>query len=134
MYQHGRRFASLMASTNSKDYARFLYLAEQQLDAYLVAINSLSLLDSKVGAYIVLPASVDGQSRPSGSSIHIRKRRKLTKHIPEDQFTSDRRDAEFVSLEDIREEYAYLHAKIELIKRDAAFLGASGELPRARVQ
>lgn len=127
MYQRARRFASLSTSISPADLAQFLFLAEQQLDAYLVTINALTLVDSKVGAYIVLPVSVDEPSHLSGLVSQARKRRKLTKHIPEDKFGGGKRDSEFIGLQDVREEYALLSAKVELIRRDPALLGHSGK-------
>lgn len=129
MYQRARRFAALAASVPPNDLSQFLFLAEQQLDAYLVAINALALVDSKVGAYIVLPVNADEpSSHLSGMVSQARKRRKLTKHIPENRFAGGKRDSEFIGLQDVKEEYALLNAKVELIKREPGLLGASGKI------
>lgn len=54
MYQRARKLAQLAG--NGPD--QFMKLAELQLEAYVVSINALSLIDQK-NAWIVLPVSVE---------------------------------------------------------------------------
>jgi hypothetical protein len=56
-----------------------------------------------------------------------RKRRKLTRHIPEDRFTSGKRDSGIVKLSDIVAEYTLLRAQVDLVRRDRELLHSSGE-------
>ncbi|TFY70144.1 hypothetical protein EVG20_g2860 [Dentipellis fragilis] len=114
MYQRARKLSTLKIEPS-----QFVSLAESQLEAYVVAMNSLRLLDQK-NAWIVLPITPD--------SGHSRKRRKLTKNIPEDKFANDKRDSEIVELSDILEEYTLLSARVELIRRDPSILNTSDAL------
>ncbi|KAL7282041.1 hypothetical protein ACG7TL_003508 [Trametes sanguinea] len=111
MYQRARKLASLMG-----DPATFFELAELQLEAYVVAMNSLSLVDSK-NQWVTLPITVETGHEP-------RKRRKLTKHIPESKYATGRRDAEMVELKDMQYEYALLSARVEVVRRDPTLLSA----------
>ncbi|TFY82965.1 hypothetical protein EWM64_g1046 [Hericium alpestre] len=108
MYQRARKLSVL-----SNDPAQFAYISEQTLESYTIAINALRLLDQK-NPWIVLPMSAE--------TGHPRKRRKLTRNIPEDNFSNERRDSEIVELNDIVEEYTLLLARIELIRRDPSLL------------
>ena len=56
-----------------------------------------------------------------------RKRRRLTKHIPEDKYALGKRDSEVVELKDMQYEYALLSARVELARRDPTLLSAGGE-------
>ncbi|KAI0356677.1 hypothetical protein OH77DRAFT_1423630 [Trametes cingulata] len=114
MYQRARKLAALMG-----DPATFVELAELQLEAYLVAMNSLSLVDPK-NQWITLPVMAETGHEP-------RKRRRLSKHIPESKYALGRRDAEMVELKDMQYEYALLSARVELARRDPTLLSA-GEL------
>lgn len=53
MYQRARKISNLLG-----DPANFSSLAELQLEAYVVAMNALSLLDQKT-AWIAIPATVE---------------------------------------------------------------------------
>ena len=53
MYQRARKLAALMG-----DPATFIELAELQLEAYVVAMNSLALVDVK-NQWITLPITVE---------------------------------------------------------------------------
>lgn len=55
MYQRARKLGNVIS--NNPD--QFLTLAELQLEAYLVCINALSLIDPK-SAWFVLPISAEG--------------------------------------------------------------------------
>jgi hypothetical protein len=56
-----------------------------------------------------------------------RKRRKLSKHIPDDKYYLGCRDAEVVDLADMRHEYTLVSSRLELIKRQPELLAASRE-------
>ncbi len=133
MYQRARKLAGLGNTTSEQ----FLGLAELQLEAYLVSINALSLVDPK-SAWIILPFIADPGNEVSACSIlsfelclmalqtGSRKRRKLSKHIPESKYAIGKRDAEVVELPDIQYEYALLSAQVELVKRSPALLAVGG--------
>ena len=114
MYQRATKL-----STVTTDLSQFISIVEQQLEAYAVSMNALSLLDQK-NAWIVLPIS-------SETSQPARKRRKLTKHIPETSFSNGKRDSEIIELSDIVYEYTLLSARLELVRRDGSLLPTSGE-------
>lgn len=54
-----------------------------------------------------------------------RKRRKLTKHIPDDKYHLGRKDAEVIDLADMRHEYTLVSSRLELIRRQPELLTAS---------
>ncbi|EPQ59509.1 hypothetical protein GLOTRDRAFT_71020 [Gloeophyllum trabeum ATCC 11539] len=99
MYQRGRKLALHPHYTN--DLSR-------QLEAYLTAMNALSLLDTK-NAWFVMPVLSSTDDEP-------RKRRRLTRDIPRDKWAVGKSDAEIVELSDIRYEYALLSARLELMQ------------------
>ncbi|KAI0643699.1 nucleoporin Nup120/160-domain-containing protein [Trametes meyenii] len=109
MYQRARKLAALMG-----DPAAFAELAELQLEAYVVAMNALALVDSK-NQWITLPIIGETGHEP-------RKRRRLSRHIPESKYALDKRDAELVELKDMQYEYALLAARVELARRDPTLL------------
>ncbi|KAH8105506.1 nucleoporin Nup120/160-domain-containing protein [Cristinia sonorae] len=102
MYQRARKLSAL-----STDPAEFHSLAEMQLEACTVSINALSLVDPK-SAWFVLPAT-DWGAREG------RKRRKLSRFIPEEKYSDGKREVEIVELADIKHEYALLSAQVELV-------------------
>jgi len=110
MYQRTRKLAVL---GNTNEPAQYFSLAEQQLEALAVSSNALSLLDQK-DAWIILTIAPEGL----GARQPERKRRKLTRHIPEDRFASGKRDSEIVKLSDVIAEYALLSAQVDLVRRD----------------
>ncbi|KAI0637706.1 nucleoporin Nup120/160-domain-containing protein [Trametes polyzona] len=114
MYQRARKLAALMS-----DPATFAELAELQLEAYVVAMNALALVDPK-NQWVTLPITAETGNEP-------RKRRRLSKHIPESKYALGRRDAEMVELKDMQYEYALLAARVELARREPTLLSA-GEL------
>lgn len=61
MYQRARKLGNAI----SNNPVQFLDLAELQLEAYLVSINALSLIDPK-SAWFVLPISAE-----SGNEVRI---------------------------------------------------------------
>ncbi|KZT26905.1 hypothetical protein NEOLEDRAFT_1111428 [Neolentinus lepideus HHB14362 ss-1] len=101
MYQRGRRLAEHPAYWND---------LPRQLEAYLTAMNALSLVDPK-NAWFVMPVVSDSDDEPW-------KRRRLSKHIPEDKYAVGKRDSEIVELADIRYDYALLSARLELMRLD----------------
>jgi nuclear pore complex protein Nup160 len=119
MYQRARKLAVL---SNTNEPAQYFSLAEQQLEALAVSSNALSLLDQK-DAWIILSIAPEGL----GARQPERKRRKLTRHIPEDRFASGKRDSEIVKLSDINAEYTLLSAQVDLVRRDPELLHSSGE-------
>jgi nuclear pore complex protein Nup160 len=119
MYQRARKLA-LLSDTN--DLAQYLSLAEQQLEALIVSSNALALLDQK-DAWITLPIAPEGL----GTRQSERKRRKLTRHIPEDRFASGKRDLEIVKLSDVVAESTLLGAQLDLVRKDPELLRSSGE-------
>lgn len=119
MYQRARKLAVLNNTTES---AQYFLLAEQQLEALAISSNALSLLDQK-DAWMVLSIAPEGL----GTRQSDRKRRKLTRHIPEDRFASGKRDSEIVKLSDIIAEYTLLSAQVDLVRRDPELLHSSGE-------
>jgi len=70
-------------------------------------------------AWIVIPITVENGSEP-------RKRRKLSKHIPESKFAVGKYDSEIIDLADIQYEYALLSARLDLVRKDPSLL-TSGE-------
>ncbi|CCM04030.1 uncharacterized protein FIBRA_06187 [Fibroporia radiculosa] len=109
MYQRARKLANLIG-----DPSNFTSLTELQLEAYVTSMNALALTDQK-SAWIVLPVTAETEHEP-------RKRRKLSRHIPEDKYTVGKRDAEIVELADMQYEYSLLSARLELIRRDPTLL------------
>jgi len=56
-----------------------------------------------------------------------RKRRKLTKHIPDEKYHLGCKDAEVIDLTDMRHEYTLVSSRLELIRRQPELLAASRE-------
>ncbi|KAF8266642.1 nucleoporin Nup120/160-domain-containing protein [Lactarius quietus] len=120
MYQRARKLAAL---SNAIDTTQYFALVEQQLEALIISSNALALLDQK-DAWIVLPLVPEWPgARPSE-----RKRRKLTKHIPEDKFAGGKRDFEMVKRSDMVAEYTLLNARLDLVRKDPDLLRASATL------
>ncbi|KAH7930039.1 hypothetical protein BV22DRAFT_1125203 [Leucogyrophana mollusca] len=116
MYQRARKLQEVTG-----DSTDIVSSMEEQLEAYLLAINSLSLVDQKVGAFIIAPASSDNAFEP-------RKRRKLSKNIPESAFGIDKPDSEMVDLANMQFDYTLLSARLSLIRRDPTLLAAADVL------
>ena len=130
MYQRARKLRDL-----TDDPSLLMSLAEEQLEAYFLAMNSLSLLDPK-SAWIIMPVFSDNgrevclliQQYPRYLiQVKLRKRRKLTKHIPDIKYTEGTHDAEIVDLSDIQYDYALLSAQLELLRKDPSIPSASGQ-------
>jgi len=120
MYQRARKFAVL---SNTNELAQYFSLAEQQLEALIVSSNALALLDQK-DTWIVLPIAPEGL----GARQPEPKRRKLTRHIPEDRFASGKRDLEIVKLSDVIAESTLLSAQLDLVRKDPELLRSSATL------
>lgn len=56
-----------------------------------------------------------------------RKRRKLSKNVPESKYTTGTHDLEIIELSDIQYEYALLSARLDLNRKDPSLLPAGGE-------
>lgn len=67
MYQRARKLGNI--SSNGPE--QFLNLAELQLEAYLVSINALSLIDPK-SAWFVLPISAETGNEVSARNATVR--------------------------------------------------------------
>jgi nuclear pore complex protein Nup160 len=117
MYQRARKLQE-----NTAHSPDVITLMEEQLEAYLLAINSLSLLGTKC-AWIVIQippnAMIDAESH---------KRRRLSKNIPDSTFTGDQQDSEIVNLSNIKYDYTLLSARLWLIRRDPTLLSAADVL------
>lgn len=117
MYQRARKFKE-----NTAQSTDVITLMEEQLEAYLLAINSLSLLAAKC-AWIVI------QTPPSAMiDAEPHKRRKLSKNIPDSTFTGDKQESEIINLSNIKYDYTLLSARLWLIRRDPALLSAADVL------
>ncbi|KAI0245682.1 nucleoporin Nup120/160-domain-containing protein [Lactifluus subvellereus] len=121
MYQRARKLAALNTTNEQMQY---IALAEQQLEALVISSNALALLDQK-DPWIILPVGPEGQQ---GARQPEPKRRKLTKHIPEDRFASGKRDLEIVKLADVIAEYTLLSAQLDLVRKDPELLRAIATL------
>ncbi|GBE86753.1 hypothetical protein SCP_0906340 [Sparassis crispa] len=115
MYQRARKLASLFG-----DPANFIEIAELRLEAYVVGMNALVLTDQK-NAWIVLPVTAESEHEP-------RKRRKLSRYIPEDKYGPGKRDMEVVELADMQYECTLLAIRLELIHRDPTLLSVGEAL------
>ncbi|RDB20540.1 hypothetical protein Hypma_012453 [Hypsizygus marmoreus] len=111
MYQRAKKLQDL-----THDPLSFSTLAEEQLEAYTVAINALSLVDLK-NAWVLLPISADHAHEP-------RKRRKLSRHIPENKFTPGKFDADIIRLSDMQYDYALLSAQVDMVRREPTLLSS----------
>ncbi|KAI9510623.1 nucleoporin Nup120/160-domain-containing protein [Russula earlei] len=120
MYQRARKLAAL---SHASEPAQYFPLAEQQLESLVICSNALALLDQK-DAWIVLPIVPE----VLGLRQSERKRRKLTRHIPEERFASGKRDLEVVKLSDVIAEYTLLSAQLDLVKKDPELLNSSAAL------
>ncbi|KAH9005802.1 nucleoporin Nup120/160-domain-containing protein [Lactarius hatsudake] len=121
MYQRSRKLTALI---NAVDPAQYFALGEQQLEALIISSNALALLDQK-DAWIVIPLVPEG---PGAVRPTERKRRRLTKHIPEDKFAGGKRDFEMVKRSDVIAEYTLLNAQLDLVRKDPELLRASATL------
>ncbi|KAK7060140.1 hypothetical protein VNI00_000904 [Paramarasmius palmivorus] len=111
MYQRARKIQALI----SNDPSLFLTLANEQLEAYMVSMNALTLSDPKT-AWFILPAAADPQNEP-------RKRRKLSLHASSAMASrSGRLESEVIQLPDVQYDYTLLSAQLDLIQKDPSLL------------
>ncbi|KAF7433113.1 hypothetical protein PC9H_005061 [Pleurotus ostreatus] len=110
MYLRARKLYDLMS-----DPGLFSTFALDQLEAYTVAINALSLIEEE-SAWISLPIQTE----------YPTERRKLTKHIPNDKFTTGTYDVEIIDIKDMQYDYALLSAQLDAVQKDPSLL-SSGE-------
>ncbi|KAG8218321.1 hypothetical protein J3R82DRAFT_3935 [Butyriboletus roseoflavus] len=114
MYQRARKLREISGKT-----ADVILLMEDQLESYLLAINSLSLLEPKNAWVVVqLPTS-------NVKDFESPKRRKLAQNLP---LSTTGTDSEIIDLEDLRFEYTLLSARLRLIRRDSTLLTAPDTL------
>ncbi|GAA6013580.1 hypothetical protein JCM11491_002714 [Sporobolomyces phaffii] len=103
MYQQARRIGDKTARGGS-----FRDLATVQCQSYLAAANALSLVAREHAWVAVVAAAAD-------SDASATKRRKVTYHIPDDEYDPDSgRPLEVRQLADIRREYAVALARLQL--------------------
>ncbi|KIK65722.1 hypothetical protein GYMLUDRAFT_158902 [Collybiopsis luxurians FD-317 M1] len=110
MYQRARKLRGLMV----KDPSLVSRLAGEQLEAYMISMNALSLADSK-NLWFLLPGSVDS----------IPERRHITSNIPESKFSPGKYENEIVQLADIQYEYTLFSAQLDLVGRDSSLQPAT---------
>ncbi|KAF9535022.1 nucleoporin Nup120/160-domain-containing protein [Crepidotus variabilis] len=108
MYQRARRLYDVIVDPTS-----FVSLAEDQLEALSVAINSLYLVEEKA-QWILVPVVPDP----------ARKRQKLSRHIPDSKYISSKYDAEIIHLSDMEYDCTLLRAQIDSIKREPSLLSS----------
>lgn len=128
MYQRARKLGDSIA-----DAASFISLAEDQLEAFSVSMNALSLVDSK-NSWMLIPVVTDlvrlhvafVQRYLLTTISQTQKRQRLSRHIPESRYLSSKHDAEIVHLSAIEYESTLLRAQIDSIKRDPSLLSSPG--------
>jgi len=129
MYLQARKLGDKISDAD--DYE---LLSTMQIQALLVAINSLSLVEPR-NAWFTIPLAADTgrevRKPHADSSAHClclrqnRQRRRLAHHIPEDQFAPGSKAMELVQLEDLRWEYNLVLGRLDLWRRDPTVLGTS---------
>ena len=134
MYQRARKLGALTG-----DPTDFHALADLQLEAYVVSINALSLVEPK-SAWFSMPASdVGGREVSACTTIRNtlvtlnarqrRKRQKISRFIPEEKYSDGNREIELVEMADIKHEYALLAAQVELTRVQPRVSVVSGNAP-----
>ncbi|WWC88782.1 uncharacterized protein L201_003695 [Kwoniella dendrophila CBS 6074] len=101
MYLQGRRFSE---GKSSKIPA--FELSAMQARSYLAAINALTLVDKR-NAWVSVPGV------PSKALRGI-KRRKVSRYIPEEEFSKDKKSVDIISLADIEMEYTLVLSQLRL--------------------
>ncbi|GAA5831797.1 hypothetical protein JCM11251_003887 [Rhodosporidiobolus azoricus] len=106
MYQQGRRLGEL-SLRNLNGGASFRAIATLQCQSYLAATNALSLVKREHAWVAVVLGDEEGRGH---------KRRKITYHIPEEEFDPAvaSRPLEVLELADIRGEYTIALARLQL--------------------
>ncbi|RSH88570.1 uncharacterized protein EHS24_001115 [Apiotrichum porosum] len=103
MYAQGQRFAEASTSRVSA-----FELSAMRAQSYLAAINALALVDKR-NAWISVNSARDSQQS--------QKRRRVTKYIPNDEFSIDNRPVSIVTLDDIRGEYTAVVSQLRLCQQ-----------------
>lgn len=93
-YQQGRRLGARIPAASEDEY---IGLLAQQAQCYLASLQALSLVDSK-NAWVITTAD--------------NKRRRITSYLPREQARAD-----FVTIDDIRQEYNLLLAQLQVAHR-----------------
>ncbi|KAF9224346.1 hypothetical protein BS17DRAFT_808097 [Gyrodon lividus] len=120
MYQRARKLQEISGKP-----ADVISLMEDQLESYLLAINSLSLLEQK-NAWIVVQAPPSNvKDFEASADRYPRKRRKLAQNLP---LSTSGHSSEIIDLEDLRFEYTLLSTRLRLIRRDSTLLTAPDAL------
>ena len=63
----------------------------------------------------------------SRNNLQARKRRKLSKYIPESKYAVGKYDSEIIDLADIQYEYALLSARLDLVRKNPSSLPTGGQ-------
>lgn len=129
MYQQAQKLAASVV-----DVASFVETAQPQLEAIMIAVNALSLVDSK-NAWIVVPKSNTTVRKnaiifprgPLTLLLQARNKRIILNHVPENRFSSRKYDAEIVHLSDMQYDCTLLRAQIDLIRKDPSLLSSQGK-------
>jgi nuclear pore complex protein Nup160 len=135
MYQHALKLKAAIV-----DCASFVEMAQAQLEAIMIAINALSLVDSR-NAWIVIPKSLSSAVRIifriprfALTSFQAPHRHVAFNHVPECKYSSRKHDVEIVHLSDIQYDCALLRAQIDLIRKDPNVLTSQGRSIRSLIQ
>ncbi|GAW08242.1 Nuclear pore complex protein [Lentinula edodes] len=101
MYQRARKLQGLM----TREPSLVTRLAGEQLEAYMIAMNALSLADPK-NLWFLLPGSADATNEHKSL---------ITRNIPESRYSLGKHENEIIQLSDIQYEYTLLSAQIAVI-------------------
>ncbi|KAJ3743459.1 nucleoporin Nup120/160-domain-containing protein [Lentinula detonsa] len=113
MYQRARKLQELMI----RDPSLVTRLASDQLEAYMISMNALSLADSK-NLWFLLPNSIDAKNEH---------KRQTSSNIPEYKYSPAKYESEIVQLSDIQYEYTLLSAQLDLMVRESTLPSSSTE-------
>ncbi|KAJ3863652.1 nucleoporin Nup120/160-domain-containing protein [Lentinula novae-zelandiae] len=104
MYQRARKLQGLW----TREPSLVTRLAGEQLEAYMIAMNALSLADLK-NLWFLLPGSADATNEfPQHKFL-------ITRNIPESRYSLGKHENEIIQLTDIQYEYTLLSAQIAVI-------------------
>ncbi|KZT41120.1 hypothetical protein SISSUDRAFT_1059684 [Sistotremastrum suecicum HHB10207 ss-3] len=109
MYEHARRLSGFSVESN-----RLVEIRRQEAEAYLIAINALSLLEPN-SAWIVVPLFRSVSSELSISN-------NVSRLIPDDLFATRTNESEVVDLLQLRRELCIVNARLDLVQIDSVFL------------
>lgn len=117
MFLQARRLGAA-SSQRGQDFE----LATLQARSYLAAINALSLVDKR-NAWVAVPAHAAGhpakvslsqQQSVGADKTQDAKRRRVSSYIPEEDFASDRKPIDIVTIGDIEQEYTLVLSQLRL--------------------